>query len=160
MCIYIHTHTHIYIHTPTYKYIFTYIHLHSYIHIHIYTPIYICMYVYFRFCVWMVHVLFNLGLNLSLKVLSFICSNVLSLFWKIGIILNFPLLHRYRCFETLNFMFSSIFLLLLWSDVLVLSACVDPMYISLHSLHLIMYTTFFLDAAEVLYLFWIWFQGF
>ena len=36
-------------------------------HIYIHTPIYICMYVYFRFCMCMVHVLFNLGLNVSIK---------------------------------------------------------------------------------------------
>ena len=34
-------------------------------------------------------------------------------------------------------------MLLLWSDILVLRACVNPMYTSLHLLHSIMYTTFF-----------------
>ena len=58
-------------------------------------------------------------------------------------ILYFPPLNWYRFFETFNFLFSSILILLLCSDVLVLSACVDPMYISLHSLHSITYTTFF-----------------
>ena len=67
-------------------------------------------------------------------------------------ILNFPLLHWYICFETFNFLFSSILILLLWSDVLVLSACVDPMYISLHSLHSIMYNTFFESQLEILFI--------
>ena len=57
-------------------------HTYLYIYINIFTPtytyshmyIYICMYVYDRFYVCMVHVLFKLGLNLSVKVLSFICS--------------------------------------------------------------------------------------
>ena len=47
-------------------------------------------------------------------------------------------IHWYRCFETFDFLFSSILILLRCSDALVLRACVDLMYISLHLLHSIM----------------------
>ena len=37
--------------------------------------------------------------------------------------------------DTFNFLFSGISVLLLWSDILVLRVCVDPMYTFLHFLH-------------------------
>ena len=46
--------------------------------------------------------------------------------------------HTHTHTHTFNFLFSSILILLMYSEVLVLKACVDPMYISLHSLHSIM----------------------
>ena len=62
--------------------------------------------------------------------------------WYFGIILNSPWLHSYRCFDTFNFLFSSI-LILLWGDVFALRACIDPMYIFLHLLHSIKTTALF-----------------
>ena len=54
-----------------------------------------------------------------------------------GMTVNLPSLHSYRYLDTFNFLFFGILILLLWSDILVLRACVDPMYISLYVLHLI-----------------------
>ena len=54
-------------------------------------------------------------------------------------IFNFPLLHWYKYFETFNFLFSSILILLLGSDVLVFSAYVDPyiyIYIYIYKLEI------------------------
>ena len=47
-------------------------------------------------------------------------------------------LHSYRCFDIFNFLSSVILIWFLWSDVLVLRACVDLVYISLHLLHSVM----------------------
>ena len=52
-----------------------------------------------------------------------------SLVWYIGMVLNLPWLHSVRCIDAFNFLFSDILMLLLWRDILVLRACVDPMYI-------------------------------
>ena len=52
-----------------------------------------------------------------------------------GIVLNSPLPHSYRCLDSLSFLFSGILMLLLRNDILILRACVDPMYTSLHLLH-------------------------
>ena len=70
--------------------------------------IYIYMYVYFHLLVCTIYGLFNFGLNLSIKFFSFIWNSVLSFVWYIGIILDLLRLHWYRCFETFNFLFSSI----------------------------------------------------
>ena len=96
-----------------------------YIYIYIYIYIYVCFLLYT--CI--VHVLFDFGLNLSINFFSFIWSSVSSLFWYMSVILNLLWLHSYRCFDTFSFVFCYF---IPWSDVLVLRACVDPMYISLY----------------------------
>ena len=143
LCFCVYTYTHTYTHT----------HTHTYIYIYIYT----CLFSFMCVCVCVVHVLFNLDLNLSIKFPLFevTCSRCLIDLHNI----KFSSAILYRCFETVNFLFSSILILRLWSDVLAFSACVDPTYISLHLLHSIMYTTF-LSCSLSVYLFWIWFQGF
>ena len=54
-----------------------------------------------------------------------------------GIVLNSLLLHSYWCLDRFNFLFSEILMLLLWSDILVLRACVDPMYTSVNTMQLL-----------------------
>ena len=68
-------------------------------------------------CVYTIHVLFNFGLNLSIKFISFISSSELSLVLYIGIILNLSRLHWYRYFDTFNFLYFSILILLQCIDV-------------------------------------------
>ena len=51
-----------------YIYIYTFTHTHAHIHM------YVCMTISVFVC--MVNILFNLGLNLSIKILSFICDSV------------------------------------------------------------------------------------
>ena len=102
-----------------------------YIYIYIYMFVSICVCIYDS-C------LFIFSLNLPISSFSFIWSSVLSFVWYIGIILNLPRLHWYRCFDTFNFLLSSILILLLWSNDLVLRASFGPMYISLHLQHSIM----------------------
>ena len=101
----------------------------------IWRSVYVCLWVCVCMCVlkW-----FQISLILIFLCVC-VCVNIfLEIFFLcvlIGIILNLPRIHCYRCFETCNFLFPSILILLLCSDVLVLRACVDPMYISLHSQH-------------------------
>ena len=49
-------------------------------------------------------------------------------------VLNFPWIHSYRCLDSFNFsLFSGILMLLLgWGYILVLRACADSIYTSLH----------------------------
>ena len=83
------------------------------------------------------------GFEFFYECFSFIWSNVQSLIWYTVIILNFSLLHSYWCLDKFDFLFSGILRLLLWSDILVLRACAEPMSTSLHFLYSIMQTTFF-----------------
>ena len=72
--------------------------------------IYIYIYIYACFHLWLctIDVLFNFDLNLSITFFSFIWSCALSFVWYIDIILSLTRLHLYRCFDTFNFLFSSI----------------------------------------------------
>ena len=71
----------------------------------LYMYVYIYIYICFHLCVCGIHDLFNLCLNLSIKFLSFIWSNVSLFVWYIGIISNLLRLHWYRCFDTFDFPF-------------------------------------------------------
>ena len=121
----------------------------------------VCVCLCFHLCVYN-SCFIQSGLEIFYKVFSFIWNNVLSLIWYMGITLNLPWLHSYSCFDTFTFLFSGIFILLLWSDILALKACIDPMYISLHLLHSIMLTMFFWVAAYIFiyseFCFWV-FKG-
>ena len=76
--------------------------------------LYICMYVCVHLCTSMINVLLNFGLNLSINYFYFISSTILLLVWYMGIILEIPWLHSYKCLDIFNFLSSDILIWLLW----------------------------------------------
>ena len=80
-------------------------------------------------CVCIILVLFNVALNLCMK---FFLLFEIMLVWYIGTIC-LSWLHLYGCLDTSNFRIFGMLVLLLWSEILVLRACVDPMKIYIYN---------------------------
>ena len=101
--------------------------------------IFLSIYIYIHVCVYFFLLVCGYSLCFIQRVLEFIkkiiLNNILPLVWYMDIVLNSLWLHFYGCLATFNFLFSGIFKLLLRIDILLLGACVDPTYTSLHLWH-------------------------
>ena len=64
------------------------------------------------------------------------------------------ILHSYRCFDSFSFLFSGNLILLLWSDILVLRACVDLIHSFFYICYIRLCWLRFLNCCLNFYLLW------